>query len=150
MWEKDFTLSITTERSFEMDVENALLSGSIDLLKREDSREDILEIIDFKTGNERKMYEELNLQVQLYTVAAREALALNVKKAFVHFLDTKKQERVEISTTSRQLESAMDTVKNAINGVTSRRFRRNPRNSKTCATCDWRKVCPKKMKRHQL
>jgi len=37
------------------------------------------------------MDEELNLQAQLYTVAAREALALNVKKAFVHFLDTKKQ-----------------------------------------------------------
>ena len=45
MWEKDFTLSVKTERSFEMDVENALLSGSIDLLKREDSREDILEIM---------------------------------------------------------------------------------------------------------
>jgi DNA helicase-2/ATP-dependent DNA helicase PcrA len=150
MWEKDFTLSVKTERSFEMDVENALLSGSIDLLKREDSREDILEIIDFKTGNERKMDEELNLQVQLYAVAAREALALNVKKAFVHFLDSKKQERVEVSTTSRQLESAMNTIKNAIKGVTSRRFRRNPRNSKTCSACDWRKICPKKIKHHQL
>jgi len=150
MWEKDFTLSVKTERSFEMDVENALMSGSIDLLKREGGRDDILEIIDFKTGNERKMDEELNLQVQLYTVAAREALALNIKKAFVHFLDIKEQERVEISTTSRQLESAMDTVKNAIKGITSRRFRQNPRNSKTCTACDWRKVCPKKMKRRQL
>ncbi len=150
MWEKDFTLSVKTERTFEMDVENALLSGSIDLLKREDGKNDILEIIDFKTGNERKMDEELNLQVQLYTVAAHEALALNVKKAFVHFLDTKKQERIEISTKPKQLELAMGTVKDAINGIASRRFRRNPRNRKACAACDWGKVCPKKMKRHQL
>ena len=96
MWQKDFTLSVKTERTFEMDVDNALLSGSIDLLKRDNSQEDVLEIIDFKTGNERKLTEELHLQVQLYTVAAREALALNVKKAFVHFLDDKKQQRVEI------------------------------------------------------
>jgi len=146
MWQKDFTLSVKTERTFEMDVENALLSGSIDLLKREDVKDDILEIIDFKTGNERKLDEELHLQVQLYTVAAREALNLNVKKAYVHFLDTNKQERVEILTTPKQLEIAMDTVKDAIKGVTSRRFRRNPRNIKACAGCDWRKVCPKKKK----
>jgi len=146
MWQKDFTLSIKTERSFEMDVENALLSGSIDLLKRADIKDDILEIIDFKTGKERKLDEELHLQVQLYTIAAREALNLNVKKAYVHFLDTNKQERVEILTTPKQLEIAMDTVKDAIKGVTSRRFRRNPRNSKTCAGCDWGKVCPKRKK----
>jgi len=146
MWQKDFTLSVKTERTFEMDVEDALLSGSIDLLKRENSQEDVLEIIDFKTGNERKLDEELHLQVQLYTVAAREALNLNVKKAYVHFLDTNKQERVEILTTPKQLEIAMDTVKDAIKGVTSRRFRRNPRNIKACAGCDWRKVCPKKKK----
>jgi len=89
MWHEDFTLSVKTERPFEMDVENALLSGTIDLLKRKDSQDNILEIIDFKTGNEKRMDEELNLQVQLYTVAAREALNLNVEKAYIHFLDEK-------------------------------------------------------------
>ena len=147
MWQKDFTLSVKTERTFEMDVENALLSGSIDLLKRENSKEDVLEIIDFKTGNERKLDEELHLQVQLYTIAAREALALNVKKAFVHFLDDNKQQRIEILTTDKQLELAMATVKDAIKGVTSRRFRLNPRNVKTCTNCDWQKICPKKKNR---
>ena len=58
-----------------------------------------LEIIDFKTDNERRLEEELHLQVQLYTAVAREALDLNVKKAFIHFLDIKKQTRVKVSTT---------------------------------------------------
>jgi len=149
MWQKDFTLTVKTERSFEMDVENALLSGSIDLLKREGHDDNVLEIIDFKTGNERKLEEELRLQVQLYTAAAREALALNVKKAFVHFLVTKKQQRVEISTTPEQLDLAMSTIRGAIKGVTSRNFSRNPKNARTCRTCDWTKICPQKVNKHR-
>ena len=85
LWREDFSLSVKTERPFEMDLDNALLTGTIDLLRRENGDSDILEIIDFKTGNERKDREALDLQVQLYTVAARDALNLNVRKAHVHF-----------------------------------------------------------------
>ncbi len=146
MWKEDFTLSVKTERPFEMDINNTLLSGTIDLLKRQYYDDNILEIIDFKTGNTRKMDEELSLQVQLYTVAAREALNIDVQKAHVHFLDVKKQRRVEILTTQKQLDLAMKTVSNAINGVTIRRFNRNPRNKKVCIGCDWSKICAGKKK----
>ncbi len=144
LWREDFSLSVKTERPFEMDVENALLSGSIDLLKRKDGNENILEIIDFKTGNEKRMNEELMLQVQLYTVAARNALNLNVEKAYVHFLDDEKQARIEVLTTPKQLENAMNTVKDAIKGITTRRFNRNPKSPKICNDCDWGRICPKK------
>lgn len=146
MWREDFSLSVKTERSFEMDVDNALLSGTIDLLKRENADNSILEIIDFKTGNERKLEEALHLQVQLYTVAARNALNLDVQKAYVHFLDEHKQPRLEILTTQKQLDLAMQTISDAIKGITTRRFNRNPRNKKVCETCDWEKICPKKKK----
>jgi len=92
------------------------------------------------------MDEELNLQVQLYTVAAREALNLNVEKAYIHFLDEKKQSRVEVLTTKKQLELAMKTVTNAVNGITTRRFNRNPRSIKVCNNCDWMNICPKKQR----
>ena len=131
MWREDFTLSVNTERNFEMDMDNALISGSIDLLKRENAGENILEVVDFKTGNERRMDEELTLQVQLYTIAAREALALKVNKAYVHFLDAKKQSRIEVLTTPKQLELASKTISNAIKGITNRQFRQNPKNKKT-------------------
>lgn len=144
LWREDFILSLKSERPFEMDFDNALISGTIDLLKRKTVNENILEIIDFKTGNERKLDEELHLQVQLYTIAAREALNLNVEKAHVHFLDDEKQKRVEILITPKQLELARQTISDAIKGVTTRRFRRNPRNIKTCTGCDWIKICPKK------
>jgi len=144
MWREDFTLSVNTERSFEMDVDNALISGSIDLLKRESADESILEVVDFKTGNEKRMDEELTLQVQLYTIAAREALNLKVNKAYVHFLDAKNQERIEILTTPKQLDLASKTISDTIKGITGRRFRRNPKNKKVCSKCDWRKFCPQK------
>jgi DNA helicase-2/ATP-dependent DNA helicase PcrA len=146
MWKEDFSLSVKTERSFEMDVDNALLTGTIDLLKRENADNNILEIIDFKTGNERKHQEALHLQVQLYTVAARNALNLDVQKAYVHFLDEHKQPRVEILTTPKQLDLAMLTISDAVKGITTRRFNRNPRNMNVCNTCDWEKLCPKKKK----
>jgi DNA helicase-2/ATP-dependent DNA helicase PcrA len=144
MWREDFTLSVSTERNFEMDMENALISGSIDLLKRENADESILEVVDFKTGNEKRMDEELALQVQLYTIAAREALNLKVNKAYVHFLDAKKQARIEVLTTPKQLDLANKTISDTITGITTRRFRRNPKNKKVCSKCDWGKFCPQK------
>lgn len=144
MWHEDFSLSVKTERPFEMDIDTALVSGSIDLLKRRYPKDDILEIIDFKTGKDRKLDEELHLQVQLYTIAAREALSLNIEKAYVHFLDDEKQQRVEILITPQQLNLAMQTIRDATTGITTRRFRRNPRNKKVCEGCDWRKICPRR------
>lgn len=144
LWKEDFILSLKAERSFEIDVDRALISGTIDLLKREHVSDDVLEIIDFKTGEDRKLDEELHLQVQLYTIAAREALNLNVKKAYVHFLDDEKQKRVEILTSDGQLKLAMDTIKDSVNGILNRRFRRNPKNKKICNICDWKKICPQK------
>ncbi len=142
LWKDDFSLSLKTEHSFEMDVDNALIAGSIDLLKRKDGSGSILEIVDFKTGNERRLEEELMLQVRLYTVAAREALDLDVQKACVHFLDEKKDGRVEIPTDRRELEEAMRTIGRAIKGVTGRHFDRTPSDGKACRECDWKRLCP--------
>ena len=113
-------------------------------MKRENVDESILEVVDFKTGNEKRLDEELILQVQLYTIAAREALNLRVNKAYVHFLDAKKQARIEVLTTTKQLELAHKTISNTIKGITNRRFRRNAKNKKVCNGCDWRKFCPQK------
>ncbi len=146
LWREDFSLSVKTERTFEMDLDNALLTGTIDLLKRENGDSNILEIIDFKTGNDRKDRDALDLQVQLYTLAAREALDLNVQKAYVHFLDDQKQPRLEVLTTPKQLDLAMRTLADAVQGITTRRFQRNPRSKKSCITCDWEKICPQKKK----
>ena len=145
MWENDFSLSIKAEKPFELDVENALISGSIDLLKRgEEDGNNVLEIIDFKTGKHRIEGELMPLQVQLYTVAAREALGLNVQKAYIHLLDDKKTDRIEILTTPKQLDLAMRTISHTVKSIISRSFLRNPKNKHVCEKCDWKKICPQK------
>lgn len=145
LWKEDFNLTVKTERVFEYDVENALISGSIDLIKRENVPEDVLEIIDFKTGKRRsETEEESHLQAQLYTLASKEALDLNVKKAYIHYLDAgTKPERVEVLTTPTQLGYAKKTIIHAVNGITSRRFKRDAKSVKICKQCDFETLCPK-------
>lgn len=145
MWEKDFSLSVKTERPFEMEFENALIAGSIDMIKREDGNESVLEVIDFKTGKaENDLMHKYELQVQLYTIAAQEALGINTQKALIHFIDTDKNERLAVQTSSAALETAREELSFAIQGITSSSFKRDARQDKHCKNCDWCNLCPKR------
>lgn len=145
MWEDDFSLAVKTERPFELEFDNALISGSIDMIKRDNGDETVLEVIDFKTGKpDNDLMEKYELQVQLYTIAAREALSLNTKKAQVHFLDASKNERLEIGTSDYALDMAKEQISHAIKGITNMDFKRDARKDKTCKFCDWKHICPKR------
>ncbi len=145
MWEKDFSLTVKTERPFELEFENALIAGSIDMIKRLDGNESHLEVIDFKTGKpENDLMHKYELQVQLYTIAAMEALGLNTQKAQIHFIDTDKNERLAVLTSQAALETAREELKHAITGITQTRFKRDARQDKTCKSCDWCNLCPKR------
>lgn len=145
MWEKDFSLSVKTERPFELEFENALISGSIDMIKHEDGNETFLEVIDFKTGKpENDLMHRYELQVQLYTIAAQEALGLNTQKALIHFIDTDKNERLGVQTSLPALDTAREELKFAITGISQTMFSRDARQDKICKSCDWCNLCPKR------
>lgn len=42
MWEAVFALSVKSESLFELEFDNALIAGSIDMIKRNDANEEIL------------------------------------------------------------------------------------------------------------
>ncbi len=145
MWEQDFTLSVKTERAFELEFDNALIAGSIDMIKRVGGDEAILEIIDFKTGKpDPDIAERYDLQVQLYSIAAREALDINTKKALIHYLDAMKNARVVVETTDHALKNAKEQIGYALKGITSGSFRRDARKNDICKGCDWCHICPKR------
>jgi DNA helicase-2/ATP-dependent DNA helicase PcrA len=145
MWEKDFSLSVKTERPFELEFENALIAGSIDMIKREDGNETVLEVIDFKTGKpDNELMHKYELQVQLYTIAAQEALGINTQKALIHFIDTDKNERLAVQTSPTALETAKEELSFAIQGITKAHFKRDARQDKICKGCDWCNMCPKR------
>ncbi len=145
MWKTDFTLSVKTERPFELEFENALIAGSIDMIKREEGNEEVLEVIDFKTGKpDNELMHKYELQVQLYTIAAQEALGINTQKALIHFIDTDKNDRQAVITSPEALDTAREELSYAINGVTKANFKRDSRQNKTCKVCDWCDLCPKR------
>jgi DNA helicase-2/ATP-dependent DNA helicase PcrA len=145
MWEKDFSLSVKTERPFELEFDNALIAGSIDMIKREDGNETVLEVIDFKTGKaDNDLMHKYELQVQLYTIAAQEALGINTQKALIHFIDTDKNERLAVQTTQEALETAKEELSYALRGITKATFKRDARQDKICKSCDWCIMCPKR------
>ena len=144
-WEKDFSLTLKTERPFELEFKNALIAGSIDMIKREDGNETVLEVIDFKTGKpENDLMHRYELQVQLYTIAAQEALGINTQKALIHFVDSDKNDRLAVLTSAPALETAREEIGYAIDGITKADFRRDARQDKTCKVCDWLTICPKR------
>lgn len=145
MWEKDFSLSVKTERPFELEFENALIAGSIDMIKREDGNETVLEVIDFKTGKpNNELMHKYELQVQLYTIASQEALGINTQKALIHFIDPNKNERLAVQTSPAALETAKEELSFAIQGITKANFKRDARQDKICKGCDWCNMCPKR------
>lgn len=145
LWKKDFSLSVKTERPFELEFDNALIAGSIDMIKREEGNETVLEVIDFKTGKpENDLMHRYELQVQLYTIAAQEALGINTQKALIHFIDTDKNERLAVQTSTDALNTAKEEISFAITGITTAQFKRDARQNKICKSCDWCSICPKR------
>lgn len=143
LWRQDFSLAVKTEQNFEMDFgEKALINGSIDMLSRSPQDENVLEIIDFKTGKVQSQFEEKYAhQVVLYTIAATEALEKDIDKAYLHYLDSKKAERKEIDITPEKIKETKQKLNSAIDGITSNKFPRKPEKN-SCAKCDWSTICP--------
>jgi len=151
---EDFVQSRSLEQRFEIKADKALITGSIDLLLREDSDGDILEarVIDFKSmdfpeGQINPFYWiNLSLQVQLYAYAADIVLGENAKTGSVHLLKAPNTEelsnRVNVPITDNAIESAIHNIEWAVNRILDGEFPMRPSNGK-CKECDFRKICSK-------
>jgi DNA helicase-2/ATP-dependent DNA helicase PcrA len=147
----DFERERTLEASFEIPAENCVITGSIDLLLREDENGNILqaEIIDFKTmegGEEPETnveldWTELSLQVQLYARAADQVLGENARTGSVHLL--KDNQRVEVPITDEAIASALENVEWAVRGILAGDFPMRPQPEK-CEKCDFWTICPRR------
>src|SRR5690606_33898643 len=96
----DFVQSRSLEQRFEIKADKALITGSIDLLLREDNQGNILEakVIDFKSMDFPEgelspyFWINLSLQVQLYAHAAEIVLGENARTGSVHLLKAENTE----------------------------------------------------------
>lgn len=139
-----FTRILETEKKFEFVIEDALISGQIDLLKKVNESGDLteVEIIDFKTDRNDSIYSgDYEKQLRFYAIACLESLGLKPEKACVHHLDENKKHYVDISST--QLTSTKVQIGSQISQVLKRQFPPRP-DKLACTECDYRVICPYK------
>jgi len=141
----DFPLRLETEKPFEFVLDDALISGQIDLITRINPDTDkILDVnlIDFKTEKKegRRERDPLNrLQLRLYAIAAGKALGLNPLISNIHYLTD--NVRFEVDVSEEKLSEARGIINDTIQGIKCRDFARNP--GKHCEECDFCLICPK-------
>ena len=140
----DFERILDTEKGFEFRLDGAMISGSIDLLKRAGGNgpaQDV-EITDFKTdkgGPEGAHAHDHSEQVRLYAYAVRESFGYGPGGgAIVHYLDTQQTERVD--TGEAQLLHTREGISAKIGMIASGRFEPAPEGQK-CGRCDFRALC---------
>lgn len=141
----DFPSKLETEKPFEFVLDDALISGQIDLITRYNpNSDDILDVnlIDFKTEKkegrgERDPYNRL--QLRLYALAAGKSLNLNPKNTSIHYLSD--NIRFDVSIDEQNLNEARATINQAVQGIKSRQFLKNC--GEHCNDCDFKMICSK-------
>jgi ATP-dependent DNA helicase UvrD/PcrA len=140
----DFTRILQTEKRFEFAMDDALIQGQIDLLKKVDEKGNLteVEIIDFKTDRNDSIYTpDYQKQLKFYAIACLESLGLNPKKAIVHHLDGNTKDPVDVS--DPVLEGTRQEVKKTVASILKKSFPATPSN-RLCSQCDYRAICPYK------
>lgn len=146
---EDFAHERQVEVRFEIPVEQAVITGSIDLLLRYDAEGNVVRasVVDFKTmeggpeptDNEELDWTELSLQVQLYAKAAREVLGENARTGAVHLL--KDGQRVTVPVDDAAVTAAVGNVEWAVERILAGDFPMRPHEDK-CDACDFKALCP--------
>lgn len=145
IYSSDFCRIRQDEARFELLVNHALITGSIDLLLKEDEGNNIneAEVIDFKSVEvpddlEDFDWREMSLQVQLYSRAARDVIGDNVKIGYVHTL--KNNKRVEVPVDKTSVKNAIGAIEWAVKGILQEDFPMRACTS-NCKSCDYKALC---------
>ncbi len=152
----DFAQERQVEARFEIPSGKAVISGTIDLLLRKDSRGQVLDakVVDFKSmeagedaaRSEDYDWTELSLQVQLYAKGAHKVLGEHARTGAVHFL--KDGQRVEVPVYEEAIRAALLNVEWAVARIEAGDFPMRPATAK-CGACDFAPLCRKEWQEFQ-
>ncbi len=143
----DFKYILETEKKFEFVIDEAIISGQIDLLKKLDDKGKVagVEIIDFKT-EDAKQDEVYSLdhakQLRFYAIACLKSLGLTPEKACVHHLDGKTNKKDYVDISDVHLANTKDEIRSDVASILSKKFPARP--SLACKECDYHHICPHK------
>ncbi|HLY69007.1 MAG TPA: PD-(D/E)XK nuclease family protein, partial [Puia sp.] len=145
----EFSLERQIEVRFEIPANQALITGAIDLLIKEDKTGKITDatVVDFKSlekpdDDSVLDWTELSIQVQLYAKAAIDILGQNAKTGAVHLL--RSNERINIPIDENSIKAAISNIEWAVDRILNRDFPMRPNKTK-CESCDFKLLCSKKI-----
>lgn len=148
----DFETKRQVELPFEIPVKGAVISGAIDLLLSMGDSDEIQDakVIDFKTmeggpdptGNPDLHWEDLSLQVQLYSHGAELVHGKNARTGAVHLL--KDSQRIQVPVDPDAVDAAVANVEWAVDRITAGDFPQRGSASK-CEGCDFAQICTQKV-----
>lgn len=122
------------ELAFDYPVSGAIMKGRIDLLVKEPSGK--YEIVDWKTGDPQS-YLRTDFQMQIYALAAREQLGLDVAKTTLYYLESGQE--VTYNVDQDFLAKGASALKATVAGINAGRFEATP--GSVCKYCECRPVC---------
>ncbi len=144
----DFGRLRQDEARFELSVKDALITGAIDLLLKEEPERGITtaDVIDFKTmelPDDSIDYDwrDMSIQVQLYSKAAKEIMGENVETGYIHTLKDNKRTAIPVDESS--VEKAIKAIEWAVSGILSNDFPMRPCKT-NCDRCDFKAMCARK------
>lgn len=165
----EMSLVLEAEKQFEFidHKSKALITGAVDLLQKVEHQSGQVKkvpvgIVDFKTHgwnriDEFKMVrDDASTQLQLYTVAVKEALGLDTKKAKAFFLSQQPPsselvsegaaEQVDVDISPKAQQAVKEKVREAVQGIRDsvdrHSFDMTGCDKGRCRKCDFRVICP--------
>jgi RecB family exonuclease len=128
------------EQSFRLKLDTATLIGKID---RIDTRSDnSLEIIDYKTGEQKKRDQkkvDKDNQLTIYALAAKEVLKLPIQTMSLYYIEG--GEKLTTTRTNEELNKAKTKLEGQIHTMQSSNFPAKPDPVK-CGFCEYQSLCP--------
>ena len=143
----DFKYILETEKRFEFVMDEAIIKGQIDLLKKVDGQGNLseVEIIDFKTESDKddKVYKIDHIkQLRFYAIACLNSLGLKPRKAGIHHLDKTRNKKEYVDISPKHLDKTKEQIASDVKNILSKKF--PPKPSSICNNCDYRYICPMK------
>jgi DNA helicase-2/ATP-dependent DNA helicase PcrA len=128
------------EKAFELPVENdVILTGRIDQINSIGGSKKDVEIVDYKTGKPKKpMDAKRDIQLSIYSLAAKEILELNPVRLVFHYLQN--NERQETTRNAKQLDEAQRIVQEVAADIRAGSFPAKP--GFQCRSCTYQPICP--------
>lgn len=127
------------EKSFEIELPNARLTGRIDRIDKTPSG---LAVIDYKTGKKDESKLKKDLQLPIYSLACKEIFGEYPSSLIFMFL--KDGTIHEDSFEPDALEAKRTEIEDRIEKINSSDFAATP--GFACRFCDFRRICPAKQK----